>query len=126
MKKIYNIVCIPSLLLHELLHIVMTIVVFSSWMGIKIKKHADFNKTFGFTFIVFSVSKYRFQNTLIHLAPFFAFSLPLVFFFMDPYIGILVWLYQLITIPVAMPSKEDYLAIANYKTNAELIHELYE
>lgn len=126
MKKIYNIVCIPSLLLHELLHIVMTIVVFSSWMGIKINKHTDFNKTFGFTFIVFSVSKYRFQNTLIHLAPFFAFSLPLVFFFVNPYIAIGIWVYQLITIPVAMPSKEDYLAIANYKTNDELIHELYK
>src|SRR5690606_13372618 len=98
MNKIYNIICIPSLLLHELLHIVITFVVFSSWMGIQIKKHADFDKTFGFTFIVFSVSKYRFQNTLIHLAPFLAFSLPLVFLFINPYIAIIIWIYQLITI----------------------------
>ena len=123
---IYNIICLPSLLLHELLHILMTMLVLSRWRGIKIDKHCDFNKTFGFTFTVFTVSKYKWQNTLIHMAPFLAFSLPLFLCLVAPHIALGIWLYQVLTFPVIRPSDSDFMAVIDYKTNDELIQELYK
>lgn len=126
MKMIYNIICLPSLLFHELLHILMAMVVLARWKGIKIDKHNDFNKTFGFTFTVFTVSRYKWQNTLIHMAPFLAFMLPLTLVVNFPYVAIGIWIYQVITFPVIKPSDSDFIAVIDYKTNDELIRELYK
>lgn len=124
MRAIYNIICIPSLLAHELLHVIMCFLVLSKWTGIKICKFDDFNKNFAFSFTVFTVSKYKFQNTLIHLAPFLAvFISPIVYIYsVDLAIGIFI--YQLITFVVIKPSDEDYLAIKNFKTLDELYNEI--
>lgn len=126
MKMIYNIICLPSLILHELLHIVTAMVVLSRWRGVKIDKHDDFKKTFGFNFTVFTVSKFKWQNTLIHMAPFLAFMLPILFVIPDPELAIGIWMYQIVTFPVIKPSDEDFMAVIDYKTNEELIQELYK
>jgi len=124
MKTIYNIICIPSLLVHEILHILMCLLVFSKWTGIKISKFDDFNNTFGFSFTVFTVSKYRIQNTLIHLAPFLAIFISPIVYIYSVDLAIIILMYQLITISVIKPSNEDYLAIKEFKTLDELFNEI--
>lgn len=127
MRLIYNIICLPSLLIHELLHIVVAFITLAKWKGIKIEKGNDFKHTFNFTFTVFTISRYRIQNTLIHLAPFLAILLPLILIlFGNIWLGIGIGLYQVLTYCVIKPSSADYFAIKNFKTNKQLIDELYK
>lgn len=124
MKRIYNIIRIPSLLLHEILHIFMCLLVFSKWTGIKITKFDDFDNTFGFSFTVFTVSRYRIQNSLIHLAPFLAIFISPIIYIYSIDLAIIILIYQLITISVIKPSNEDYVAIKKFKTFNELFNEI--
>lgn len=124
MRAIYNIICIPSLLIHEMLHIVMCLLVLSKWTGIKISKYDDFNNTFGFSFTVFTVSNHKIQNTLIHLAPLLAILISPIIYIFSVDLAIWVLIYQLITVQVIKPSNEDYIAIKRFKSLNELVSEM--
>lgn len=126
MLKIYNIISIPSLIVHELLHIVVCLLVMSKWTGIKIDKLDSYNKTLAISFTVFTVSRYRFQNILIHLAPLLAFLIPVITLFFNQEYALYFLIYQVITVKMVIPSDGDIIAIKEFKTFEELIDEQYK
>lgn len=123
MLRIYNIISVPSLLVHELLHIVVCLLVMSKWTGIKIDKLDTFDKTYAISFTVFTVSKTRFQNTAIHLAPLLALLIPVVMLAFNPEYALYTLIYQVITIRMVIPSDGDIIAIKGFKTAEELYEE---
>jgi len=126
MLKIYNILCLPAIIIHELLHIIVTYLVGGRVCDIVIHKYEDFDKTFGLACEVFAVSPYRFQNTMISLAPILAFLIAPIVFHFSITAGFCVLGYQLLTLLVVIPSKEDIDSIKNFKTREELDAEFDE
>lgn len=125
MNKIYNILSIPTLILHELLHVIVCLLVLSRWKGLLIERLEHFDTTFGVKVTIFSVSKHKWQNLLIHMAPFLAILVgPLVGIYYGWVIGFVVIGYQLITSPLLVPSREDFEAINKFKTPKELLKEI--
>jgi hypothetical protein len=120
MLRIYNILSIPTLVIHELLHVIVCLLVGSKWSGILVEKMDSYNTTSAISFTVFSVSKYRIQNTLIHLAPFMALLIPIIMLFHNPVFGLYILIYQTFTIKLLIPSDGDYMAIKKFKTTQEL------
>jgi len=126
MLKIYNIFSLPALFIHELLHAMVTYLVGGKVCGVEIFKYDNFKETFGLACVVFTVSDYKFQNTLISLAPILAFLIaPLVFQF-SMTAGFCVLGYQLLTLPIVIPSEEDFDSIQTFKTTKELDREFDE
>ncbi len=120
MIKFYNIISLPTFVIHELLHVIVAYLVGSRVTGMQIHKYENFNKTFGLACELFTVSNYRLQNTLISLAPMLAFAIsPIVFYFND-IAGFSILAYQLLTFPVVIPSTEDFESIKTFKTTKEL------
>ena len=120
MIKIYNILCLPAIIVHELLHIIVTYLLGGRVVDIVIHKYEDFDKTFGLACEVFVVSNYRFQNTMISLAPILALLIaPLVCYF-SVTAGLIVLGYQFLTLPIVIPSEEDIQSIKTFKTKKEL------
>ena len=80
MIKIYNILCLPAIIVHELLHIIVTYLLGGKVVGIEIHKYEDYDKTFGLDCEVHTVSDYKFHNTMISLSPILAFFISLIVF----------------------------------------------
>lgn len=126
MIKFYNIISLPALVIHELLHAMITYLVGSRVTGIQILKYDNFDKTFGLSCILFTVSDYRLQNTLISLAPILAVLISPIVFYFNSTAGFCVLGYQLLTFPVVIPSNEDFESIKTFKTTKELDAEFDE
>lgn len=120
MIKFYNIISLPTLIVHELLHAIVTFLVGGKVTGIQIIKFDNFDKTFGLSCILFTVCSYRLQNTLISLAPVLAVLISPIVFYFNSTAGFCVLGYQLLTFPVVLPSSEDLESIKTFKTTKEL------
>jgi len=126
MIKIYNIFSLPALIVHELLHAIVTYLVGGRVTGIEIHKYENFRKTFGLACELSTVSDYRFQNTIISLAPILALAISPIVFHFSITAGFFVLVYQLMALPVVIPSKEDIYSIMDFKTTKELDKEFEE
>lgn len=120
----YNFMAIPALVVHELMHVIATLVVFSKLKGIHFIKGEDFNNSLECQVEVWTVSKYKWQNNVIHMAPVLGVMTPLIFLFfgMDT-TAFVVTIYNIITVKTLFPSEEDIVAIKEFKTIEELIED---
>lgn len=126
MERLLNIIAYPSLFVHETLHIIITLIVGATWNGVKIKTNDNYLNNFDISVEVYTYSKYKFQNTLIHIAPILALFITPIIFLFNIELAVIISIYQLLTINTILPSKGDIDSINNYKTNEELILEIYE
>lgn len=126
MIKIYNIFSVPAIIIHELLHIIVTYLVIGRVAGVEIHKYEDFDKTFGLACEVLTISDYKFQNTMISLAPILALLIAPVVCYFSVTAGLIVLGYQFLTLPVVIPSEEDIASLKEFKSTKELDREFDE
>jgi len=122
LRFIYNIFCVPALIVHELMHIIVGLLMGSTISGVDIIKHDNFSKDFSLRVEVHTYCRFKIQNTITALAPMMAMFIPMILFgFGFELSATIIAAYQLLTLKVVLPSKGDIDMVRSYKTDEELI-----
>lgn len=122
LRFVYNVFCVPALVIHELMHIISAFLVGSTVSGIEIIKHDNFSKDFSLRVEIYAYSRFSIQNFITALSPIFAIFIPIVLFgFGFGVSAIILAVYQLLALKVVLPSKGDIDMIRSYRTDDELV-----
>jgi hypothetical protein len=115
-QKLRNYFSLPALLIHELLHVIFSILLFKRVVGFNIS--SPNRKNFGAT-----ISYAKFDNSLIRLiivgfSPALALLSAIVLSFINPWF-IIFLVYLLLNLKISMPSKIDYANVFLFKYRNE-------
>ena len=107
LKSIYNIVSIPSILIHELLHVLLTYIVgyTINWINSEFVCYLDTGEMYAFVVINEKLTKVK--SAIISMAPVLSFLISIILSFISPFF-LYVLVYQLITFKYSLPSKTDF------------------
>jgi len=104
---IYNVISIPSILIHELLHIIATYLTGNTvnWYNSEFRCYLDTGEMYASVVINKKLTKVK--SAIISMAPIFAVLLTLSLSFISPFF-IYILAYQATTFIYSLPSKTDF------------------
>lgn len=106
--RVYNNICIPALIIHELLHYIFIKITFANFTRASVFLSDDYEYTSSFAVAIFYVPTNKFQKVLVSIAPIFAILIsPILFYFDFNNVGIGCMIYQSVCFRIVLPSKED-------------------
>ncbi len=114
--RLYNGICIPAIIVHELLHFLFIKLTFAKYLMTRVVLDENYKETGSLSVAVFYDPKNTFQIIIINIAPALALLIcPILFYFDLQILAKTSLIYTIICLRVVLPSKEDLKIIKNRK-----------